>query len=367
MSVFTTELAAHTFAEAEVVRSYRPGRSDLTRLLAMAYGMSVERRLPAAVDVLHYPLTVPVPRFTGPTVVTLHDLQHLELPSFFSRGERAFRRFAYDDAARRATAIVTPSEHARSMAASRLGIDPARVVVAPHGVDHARFTPSGPEEGPEHFVYYPANLWPHKNHGRLLEGLAQTSDRSIELVLSGRPDGSRQLLELAVTLGIGDRVRHLGHVEHDRVPALLRRARGMVFPSLFEGFGQPPLEAMACGCAVTSSTRGALAEVCEGAVLELDPESSESIAAAIDALASDDALVAKLRAAGPERARQYTWARSAELHMDAYEQAQVRHSYREGPADRGSCRQPFRSRPPGSPRRRQLSARRRRPPPPSPP
>ena len=307
--------------EVTVFPNRHPDRSDLARLLAMTYGMTVGPRLREPVDVVHYPLTVPVPRFKGPTVVTLHDLQHLELPGFFSRGERAFRRFAYESAARRASVVVTPSAHARDMAAERLGIDPARVVVAPHGVDHARFTPSGPEEGPARFVYYPANLWPHKNHRRLLEALAQTEDRSIELVLSGKPEGSEELLALAARLGVGDRVKHLGYVAHDKVPALLRRARGMVFPSLFEGFGQPPLEAMACGCAVASSVRGALGEVCSGAVLELDPESVSSIAAAIDALASDDALVAKLRAAGPERARQYTWARSASLHRGAYEQA----------------------------------------------
>ena len=78
---------------------------------------------------------------------------------------------------------------------------------------------------------------------------------------------------------------------------------------------------MACGCAVASSVEGALAEVCGGAVLELDPLDVDSIAAAIDRLATDDELVASLRAGGPERARQYTWARSADLHMGAYEQA----------------------------------------------
>jgi glycosyltransferase involved in cell wall biosynthesis len=300
-----------------------PDRSDAGRLLAMAYAMSVGPRLRAPVDVLHYPLTVPVPRFAGPAVVTLHDLQHLELPSFFSRAERAFRRLAYERAARRADVVVTPSSHAREMAIERLGLDASRVVVAPHGVDHARFTPSGPGAGPERpFLVYPANLWPHKNHARLLEALAMASNSEIGLVLTGSDYGRLgELMEQAERLGVRERVEHLGFVEHDVLPALLRRARGMVFPSLFEGFGQPPLEAMACGCAVASSTRGALGEVCEGAVLELDPEDPASIAAAIDTLASDDALVADLRARGPERARAYTWARSAALHVRAYELA----------------------------------------------
>jgi glycosyltransferase involved in cell wall biosynthesis len=283
--------------------------------------MTFGPRLRAPVDVVHYPLTVPVPRFGGPTVVTLHDLQHLELPSFFSRAERVYRRFAYDGAARRADVVVTPSEHAKGMAVDRLGLDADRVVVTPHGVDHARFKPEGPAEGPEPFLYYPANLWPHKNHRRLIEGLARASDRTTRLVLSGKPDGAEELLALAGRLGVGERVTHLGYVAHDRVPALLRGARAMIFPSLYEGFGQPPLEAMACGCAVASSVGGALGEVCSGAVLELDPSDVGSIAAAIDRLASDDELVADLRARGPERAAAYTWKRSAELHRGAYELA----------------------------------------------
>jgi glycosyltransferase involved in cell wall biosynthesis len=305
--------------EVTVFPNEHPDRSDVGRLLAMTYGMTVGRRLDAPVDVLHYPLTVPVPRFAGPTIVTLHDLQHLELPAFFSLGERTFRRFAYEGAARRADVVVTPSEHARGELVDRVGVEAGRIVAIPHGVDHERFTPTGPQEGPERFLIYPANLWPHKNHARLIEALARASDEEIELVLTGNPYGRLdELRALAERLRVGDRVRHLGFVEHDGLPALLRRARGMVFPSLFEGFGQPPLEAMACGCAVASSVRGALGEVCAGAVLELDPLDVDSIAGAIDALAADDALVADLRARGPQRAAAYTWARSARAHEEAY-------------------------------------------------
>src|SRR4051794_21607528 len=155
----------------------------------MTYGMTLGPRLKAPIDVLHYPLTVPVPRFRGPTVVTLHDLQHVELPEFFSRGERLYRRFAYEGAARRADVVVTPSEHARAMAVERLGPQRERVGGGPHGGDHPRFSPAEPAER-KPFLIYPANAWPHKNHGRLLEALAR-AESDLELVLTGNDYGRR--------------------------------------------------------------------------------------------------------------------------------------------------------------------------------
>jgi glycosyltransferase involved in cell wall biosynthesis len=327
VTVLANGLLPDDYTSRDVLRlRYRPGDSNLTRLLAVARGYARLEPLPPDIDLVHYPLTVPVPRARLPRVVTLHDLQHLELPEYFSRAERLYRRFAYDGAARMADVVITPTQHARDMLAERLGVDPARVVVAPHGVDHERFNPAAadhvPFELPERFLYYPANLWPHKNHERLLEALARAAERDIALVLSGNPyDRLDRLRASAARLGVADRVTHLGFVDHAVVPALMRRARAMIFPSLFEGFGQPPLEAMACGCAVASSVGGALGEVCSGAVLELDPRDVDSIAAAIDRLGSDDALVAALRARGPERAREFTWARSAERHHAAYRQA----------------------------------------------
>jgi glycosyltransferase involved in cell wall biosynthesis len=94
-----------------------------------------------------------------------------------------------------------------------------------------------------------------------------------------------------------------------------------VFPSLYEGFGSPPLEAMACGCPVASATSASLAEVVTGASLELDPASPESIGAAIDRVCGDEPLRDRLRAAGRERAREFTWMRAAAAHVEAYRRA----------------------------------------------
>ena len=128
-------------------------------------------------------------------------------------------------------------------------------------------------------------------------------------------------MERAKSVGLGGRVHHLGYVEASDVPGLYRGAVAMVFPSLYEGFGAPPLEAMACGCPVASSTRGSLAEVVGDAALHLDPESVEEIADAIARVATDDRLRERLRELGLERARTFTWERAARRHAELYELA----------------------------------------------
>jgi glycosyltransferase involved in cell wall biosynthesis len=105
------------------------------------------------------------------------------------------------------------------------------------------------------------------------------------------------------------------------MPAVYRAADAVIFPSLYEGFGAPPLEAMACGCPVAASLRGALREVCEGAVLELDPESVESIADALDRIVADEDLRGRLRAAGTERATRFRWQAAARKHTAVYTRA----------------------------------------------
>src|SRR3954471_7482624 len=174
------------------VPAYRPGDSDLTRFLAMNAGRVWPRIDAREFDVVHYPVTVPVPALRGaPRVVSLLDVQHHELPQMFSRAERAFRGWAYDGSARSADQVITISEHARRGIVERLGI-PAELVHAIHlGVDHSLFTPDGPvREGlPERYVVYPANMWPHKNHDGLLRAWQQVGDRELSLVLSGQTYG----------------------------------------------------------------------------------------------------------------------------------------------------------------------------------
>jgi glycosyltransferase involved in cell wall biosynthesis len=237
-------------------------------------------------------------------VLTLHDLQHRDLPRLFPRAELAFRRLAYDRAARRAAAVIVPSAFVRERAGAFLGLDPARVHVVPHGIDHELFRPDGSVER-ESFLLYPAKGWPHKNHARLFEALALVRrERSgLRLVLTGfegrAPDG----------------VESLGRVPLEGLAGLYRRAAALVFPSRYEGFGQPPLEAMACGCPVAASNAASLPEVCGDAAVLFDPDDPRAIAAGVlEALERAD----ELRDRGLARAAGFTWDTSARLHEAVY-------------------------------------------------
>ena len=284
------------------VREYRRARTMRERLVAMTWAAArpgpLRRRI-GPVDAMHFPLTIALPPVAAPTAVTLHDTQYRDLPELFSRGELAFRKVFYDRSLRRARLVIVPSEFVRE----RLGLDKARVVH--HGIDHERFAPAPVER--EDFLLYPARPWPHKNHARLYEALA--------LLRRERPE-----LRLVLTGGghdgpVPDGVEVRGLVSEDELVDLYRRAAALVFPSLYEGFGQPPLEAFACGCPVAAARAGSLPEVCGDAARLFDPHAPEEIAAAVaEVLDAPDEWSRR----GLVQAARFTWERSARGHDDVY-------------------------------------------------
>ena len=263
----------------------------------------------AEAAVVHFPFTAPIPRPAASTavVVTLLDVQHLDLPDLFSRAERAYRRRFYDAAARHADVVVTISEFAKSRIVARLAIDPERVVVAPLGVDTTEFEPNLGQR--ENLLLYPARGWPHKNHARLFQAfsLLRADDPTLRLVLTGGD------LEGLGPVPPGVEVR--GLVGRDELRQLYRTAGTLVFPSLYEGFGLPPLEAMASGCPVAASRSGAIPEICGDAAVLFDAEDPGSIAAGVrEALARSD----DLRDRGLARVGSFTWTACASAHEHAY-------------------------------------------------
>jgi glycosyltransferase involved in cell wall biosynthesis len=289
------------------VSSYRARTSLAGRGVAMASGFARPGRLrreiaPDELEALHFPLTVVLPPLERPIATTVLDLQHELFPQYFSRAELAYRRVFYRSAVRRSRLVIAISTDVKATIVERLGIEPARVRVAPLGVDLERFSPGHGERRP--FLLYPANAWPHKNHERLFG--------AFELVRRKRPE-----LRLVLTgtghekLSLPPGAESRGRVSEDELVELYRKAEALVFPSLYEGFGLPPLEAMACACPVAVSRAGALPDVCGDAARYFDPTSVEEITEAILSPPGGEA--------GPARAALFTWDECARRHDDAYD------------------------------------------------
>lgn len=314
--------------------NFRIGSSRLGRAATLGLGFARPRPpgrgFTLDVDLVHYPLTLPVPPACVPTVITLHDVRHRDHPEQFSPAERAWRRVAYDRPSRTCSMVITDSDHARHRIVEHLGIDEDRVVAINLGVDRDHFRPAAPDEDgppaelglPRRYLFYPASLWGHKNHRRLLEALALVDEPDLVLVLSGATFGRlRELMEHAHRVGVGARVKHLGLVPDGLMPAVYRAARGLVYPSLYEGFGAPPLEAMACGVPVASSRAASLAEVCGDAALPLDPLDIEQMAESIRRMIHDEPLREDLKRRGAAQAARFDWERAVEAHLVVYRRA----------------------------------------------
>ncbi len=295
-----------------VVEEFPTGAAISARARALvlaAVRRGALRRRTAGADVVHHPFTVPVPPAGRGqrSVVSLLDVQHHDLPGLFSRAERAYRSVTYDRAARRADAVVTISHFCKDRIVHHLGIEPDRIHVAHLGVRTEEFTPAlGPRES---FLLYPAKVWPHKNHPMLLAAFRLLRERhpSLTLVLTGASAD-----ELPA---VPDGVQVRGQVSRAELVELYRRAAVMVFPSRYEGFGLPPIEAMASGCPVAAAAVGSLPEVVGDAGVLFDPDDAEAIAAGVEQALDDSA---RLQPLGLQRARTFTWAGCADVHERLY-------------------------------------------------
>lgn len=300
--------------EEVVVPGVSGGARPLDRLRTLAQAKAVRGTTTldwADADLVHYPVTVfapwPRPGRTAPAVVqSLHDLQHLELPHLFSRVDRLYRRRWYEAAARRADHLITISEFAKGTIVEHLGIDPGRITVA-HLAVGEDFVPHLGDREP--FLLYPARGWAHKNHRRLVEavGLLREQHPELRLVLTG---GALDRIG-----PVPDWVDVRGLVTRDELRDLYRRAAATVFPSLYEGFGLPPLEAMASGCPVVSSTAGSLPEVCGDAAVYVDATDPAAIAAGVVEALDRAEDLARL---GLAQAARFTWDGCVASHLTAY-------------------------------------------------
>lgn len=276
-------------------------------------------------DVLFVPAHVVPLGVRVPTVVTVHDLGHRHYPAAHTAAQRWYLEWTTRRHARGATVVLADSRATRDDLVAAYGTAPERVRVCHLGVDPA-FAPATARDvaaarsavglpADRTYLVHVGTVQPRKNLVRLLEAFAAVADRfpALDVVLAGKPGWlDEDLAGHAFRLGLADRVRLAGYVERAHLPGLLSGARGLVHPSLYEGFGLTVLEAMACATPVIASRSASLPEVVGDAGLLVDPTDTAAWSAAMARLLEDAPLRAELAARGRERARRFTWQRCAE-------------------------------------------------------
>ena len=261
-----------------------------------------------------------------PTIYQPHDLQHVHLPELFTPRERLKRDILYRTYCEQAHMVVAMSQWGRCDLIEQYGLSAQKVHVvpwgcvlsaypAPHAADLQRVRDKFAL--PDHFLFYPARTWPHKNHVGLLEALARLRDRDglrIPVVFSGGREPFFAAIQKRISqLDLTSQVQFVGFVSPLDLVSLYRLCRGVIFPSRFEGWGLPVTEAFAMGVPVACSNVTSLPEVAGNAALLFDPADPDQIADAAKGLWTDETARRTLIERGTLRARAFTWDRTARL------------------------------------------------------
>jgi glycosyltransferase involved in cell wall biosynthesis len=270
------------------------------------------RRLNPAVA--HFQHAIPL-RCPCRSVVTVHDISFEREPGLMGMRDRLVFRAAVPRSARRADRVLAVSERTKRDLVELYDIPQEKIVVTPNGVDPA-FTPSGPREDGTPYALVVGTIQPRKDPESAIEALALLGDDSLRLVFAGPDKGGREAAErAAATAGLQGRVEFRGHVTQDELAALYRGAACLVFPSRYEGFGLPVLEAMASGTPVVATTAGALPEVAGDAAILVEERNPAALAGGIERALADHE---RLAAAGLERASHFSWAETARRTVEVY-------------------------------------------------
>jgi glycosyltransferase involved in cell wall biosynthesis len=305
-------------------------------------------------DVLHVQYTAPL-GCQAPVIASVHDVSYIEHPEYFPRLRGLQLRLTVGHTVRRATRILTPSEFSRMSILRVYGdIEEEKVVMVPHAaapefrpISHEaaatavrdRFGMAGP------FVLCVGDLQPRKNQIGLIRAFAELARAYPQLrhslALAGKETWfAGQVKEAAQASGVADRIRFLGFVTDAELLQLYNACDVFVFPSFYEGFGLPVLEAMACGRAVVCANTSSLPEVADSAAILVDPYASDEITRAMADLLLDAELRARMERLGQQRAAHFSWQRTARKTLDIYYEVAERnhpasHPVGSAPAVRG--------------------------------
>lgn len=286
----------------------------------------------SGVDLLHVPHYVLPWLFPRPMVVTIHDIIHVLFPEFLPTSLGfAYARMSIRGAVRRARRIVTPSRATADDLKRLFGATEDRLQVIPNGM-HPEFMVDGDPDADEQlrarlgverpYLLHVGNHKPHKNAEGLLKAyqlLVHDGRGPVPpLLMVGGFSKDGELARRATAMGLGGRVRCLGYVERCELAALFRGATAFIYPTLYEGFGLPVVEAMACGVPVVAGDIAAIREVAGDAVLRVNPREVVELGAAVRRLLEQPALQQQLRERGRARAREFGWRRAAQATLDVY-------------------------------------------------
>ena len=286
----------------------------------------------AQVDVLHGPATlIPFSRSSHASVVTIHDLVAFLFPETIPRKYAMYMRWLLRRVVERADRIISVSHNTKEDLRQVLGVDPDKVSVVYEAAKPV-FQPVSDQglldytsrkygiDGP--FLYHVGNIEPRKNLVRLIKAFLRAKPRlgrATRLVITGQKGWlTSKLYREFSTLELGEDVIFTGYVPHEDLPLLMNAAHAFVFPSLYEGFGLPVLEAMSCGTPVVTSNISSLPEIVGDAAVLVDPQSEESIAQGIIQVVEDTGLHDDLSVRGLKRAKTFSWDRAARETLEVY-------------------------------------------------
>ena len=281
-------------------------------------------------DLLHAPVNVVPLAGPRPLVLTVHDLAFLRYPEHYPPLKQRYLAALTRRSARGADLVIAVSGQTREDVVELCGVRPEKIVVVPNGVD-ASLRPVRDADVlqafrqahglPNEFVLFLGTLQPRKNLEGLLRAYARARAELPLVVAGARGWRESRIFQLVKELDLVDRVRFTGYVRPEDLPLWYSAATAFVYPSLYEGFGLPVLEAMACGTPVITSATSSLPEVAGDAAILVDPRDTDALARALRELAGSPRLRAELSAAGLERARAFSWERTARETLQAYRQA----------------------------------------------
>ncbi|HEX2914040.1 MAG TPA: glycosyltransferase family 1 protein [Chloroflexia bacterium] len=286
-------------------------------------------------DVLHCPVNVvPLASFS-PAVLTIHDLGFMRFPERYKAAKRRYLHVMTSLSARKASHIITPSESVRQEVIDLLKIRPDKVTAVAEGAGQSfRVYPEQEvaewrkaNNVPDRFVLYLGTLEPRKNLPLLLRAFARwrqeqpSQARDVVLVLGGAKGWLyEEIFRLVKELDLESVTRFQGYISENDLPLWYNSARCFVYPSVYEGFGLPPLEAMASGCPVITSNTSSLPEVVGEAGIMVGPDDVDALTAGLASLLTDEAEYSRRRKACLERAAGFTWTQAARQTLDIYRQ-----------------------------------------------